>query len=90
MANAKLALIFKSIVKGQNIMTPTVVDFYRRGDYICELSTSSEPFMYDYLYGVTVVNERTGEHCVDMSKCFSARTREYAKKKAMDYLDSLS
>ena len=35
---------FKSIVGGSNFMTPEVIDYYKRGHYVIELSTGSGLF----------------------------------------------
>lgn len=85
-----LELKFRRIVKGVNIMTPEVVDYFKRGDYIVELSKGNGQFCGSYCYGVTVANVAENEHCTNLSKGFFNRDKNAALKEAMDYINSLS
>lgn len=81
---------FKSIVGGSNFMTPEVIDYYKRGHYVIELSTGSGLFCGSWCYGVTVANTLFKEHCVDLCKSFSHPNKQIAEREALDYINSLS
>lgn len=72
---------FRSVVKGQNFITPVVNGYYISGNYICELSHGN--FLGDVLYGVTVVNGVTMQPDHDKSTSFNSRVE------ATDYIESL-
>lgn len=80
---ATLDKIFRSIVHGQNFMTPDVIGHYKASHYICELSTGIG-FSGGHLYGVTIADTKTKKHRHDLSKCF------YSEDEAKDYINSLS
>lgn len=73
---------FKSVVKGENFMTPQIKGYWQTGDYQCELS-----FGYGIgggkLYGVTVVNTTTMTHESGLGKVFESR------KEALAYINVL-
>lgn len=85
-----LEMQFKSIVRGSNIFTPEVLNYFERGSYIIELSTSDGLFCGEWAFGVTVANYETNEHCHLLCKSFLSRNRDVAYKDAMDYINSLS
>jgi hypothetical protein len=87
--NKELEIRFKSIVGGSNFMTPIVIDYFERGDYIIELSTGNGKFCGLYGYGVTVANTKTNEHCIDLCESFSDANKDIAREKAMEYINSL-
>ncbi len=58
--------IFRSIVKNKNFMTPDVVSFKRRGNYVFEIASGE--FMGKPIFGVTVVNVKELKHDHDLSK----------------------
>lgn len=74
-------VIFRSIVKGKNIITPEIVRYGQQGDFVYELSRGE--FLSDEIYGVTVVDLRDKSHRDDLSKSFS----NY--KEANDYINDL-
>lgn len=84
----RLERIFKSVLPNKNFMTPCVVGYFKKGNYIIELSTDSVPFCGLHSYGVTVVDTDTMSHCVDLSESFSNKNENVAKREAMEYIES--
>lgn len=62
---------FRKVLPHKNFMTPTVMSFRQKGDYIIELS-KGEGINGRDLFGVTVVNMHTKEHEHEMSTCFQS------------------
>ena len=79
----ELKEIFRSVVKGVNLMTPDVEEYGRVGRYIYELSTGRA---FDrIIYGVTVVEVKEGGvETTNLSRCF------FSKEDVMQYLDYLA
>ena len=73
---------FKSVVKGENFMTPMVMSYWISGDYIAELS-QGDGFDGSGIFGVTVVNGETMTHDHEKSMSFADH------KEALDYIKSL-
>ena len=74
-----LESIFKSAVKGENFMTPKVIEYGEAGNYVYELSTGYG--LTSKLYGVTVVDGPTGKQLTKKSIYFHdlESAREYAE-----------
>lgn len=70
---------FRAIVKGENFITPKILDYYVTGDYLCELSQGTD-FDGNKVFGVTVANAETGKHEHGLSKLWET------KKKAIAYI----
>lgn len=64
--------LFRSVIKGRNIMTPQFVRYAETLNYIIELSTGTG-FEGEPIYGVTVVNKHTGQHEFELSDMFYSR-----------------
>ena len=60
---------FKQVVKGKNIMTPTIIKYGQQGDYVYELS-KGRGMTDNEIYGVTVVDLRIDKHRSDLSQMF--------------------
>lgn len=86
----ELARIFKSVVKGKNFMTPNVDGFFRRGKYVIELSYSNYNSFCGYQFGVTIVDARSLTRCFEFDKAFCDENRDDARRKALDYIESIS
>lgn len=78
--------IFFAVRKGVNVVTPDIISYERKGDYVIEVSKGR--FLDSYLFGVTVVNAITRVAEWDKDKCFSARTEREAYLEAMEYVNS--
>ena len=88
MRNKKMA--FKSIVDGVNFMTPEVVDYFERGKFVAELSTSDDLFCGLHAFGVTVANTKDRKHEISMCRSFLNKDKETARKNALEYINSLA
>jgi hypothetical protein len=80
--------IFRKVVKGSNVFTPTVLAYEVAGNYVVELSKGeaikSKPTDSDEWFGVTVVDRIAKEHRHDLSQVFGNRTlaRKYINQLA--------
>jgi len=70
---------FNEAVKGKNVVTPTIIDFY--GDENLAIEFSTGKFMGSRIYGVTVV--KNGKHDTEASMSF------HDKIDAEEYIDEL-
>lgn len=68
---------FRSVVRGQNFMTPTFIKYEEIKDGVVELTAGV--FVDTPLFGVTTVVN--GQRNIDLDKCFGAReeAEEYIK-----------
>lgn len=80
-ANESQVAIFRSRIKDRNFITPNIEQYYATKHYIVELSTGI--FIKQRYYGVTVYNAHTGQHEIDLGKCFET------KQEALDYIGGL-
>jgi len=78
---------FSAILGGHNFITPVIVDYVQKGKYICEIS--KEYYPVDHLVGVTVVDTKAKERCIDKDKCFTGRTFDESIQKARDYIETI-
>ena len=86
--NMKNRRIFKSVVKGENFITPYLIDYFGDGkNIVIELTTTDDATkrVFGPLYGVTVVRNENGKwvHDTDASQPFKSRVA------AMEYIESL-
>lgn len=72
---------FRSVVKGNNFMTPDLVGFYQSGPYHIEISQGTGLLEGTTLFGVTVANYY--KHLHDLGQCFGTLDE------AMKYAESL-
>jgi len=72
-----IKIMFKIAYNGNpNIMTPDVIKYGSRGNFVYELSVG-EGFDRDNVYGVTVLDRINGEKRHDLSKCFGTEDKAY-------------
>ena len=77
MQTSEIRAVFKRAYNGKpNIMTPTVLDYGKRGDHLFEISTG-RGMRGDPIFGVTVLTVR-GDRCRDLSDCFSTHAEAIA------------
>ena len=74
---------FRGIVPGANPITPVVIKFVEKGDYIIELSEDCGSSSYSRIFGVTVVNYKEKVKDDDLSRGFAH------KREAEAYIDSI-
>lgn len=67
-----IAQTFKSVITGQNVITPEVIRYIETRDHIIELSTGTG-FNGDQLFGVTVINKHNKERVLDKDDVFYSR-----------------
>jgi len=82
MTKTRAKEIFQSVTPSKNVMTPHIMGFLRRGDYVIELSRGKGIFT-PFMYGVTVVNLLTKKQGYDLSACFDT------EQEARDYINTL-
>lgn len=82
---------FRKLVKGNNPLTPHVIDYVKVGKYICEVSTDSyTPDPNDMrMVGVTVLDMEKGEIDTDLSQAFCDKKIDLAKAEAYKYIETL-
>ena len=82
-------ILFRSIVKGSNFVTPNVVDYIYSDNmkYIAELSVSK--IFGKAIYGVTVVNVSARKKAEHLSKPFLDEDRAVAYSQAINYIKNL-
>lgn len=75
--------IFRKVVKGSNVFTPTILAYEVAGNYVVELS-KGEAMDGTEQFGVTVVDRIAKEHRHDLSQLFGKRTlaRKYINQLA--------
>ena len=61
-------------VKGKNIMTPIILRYQMIGNYAVELS-EGEGIKHDKIWGVTVLDTKTGEFDSSRCDCFFSKER---------------
>ena len=79
--------LFTSVLKGRNFVTPKVISFERKGDYVCEVSHGR--MFSNHIVGVTVVNAVKKERAMEFDKSFTEATLNRALKKATEYINNL-
>ena len=78
---------FAKILGGFNFITPVLVDYVRKGRYICEIS--KEQYPTEHLVGVTIVDTVNKERCMDKDTSFTGKTWDESMQKAYSYIESL-
>ena len=86
--NTELEKIFKSVIKGNNFCTPDIYDYFRRGEYILEISEGRGIYC-EYVVGVTDINETTMKRDIRLDKCYCYKERRNALNEALTYIDTL-
>lgn len=82
MQDSEIRAVFKRVYNGApNVLTPTILDYGKRGDHLFEISTG-RGMSGDPIYGVTVLTVR-GDRCRDLSDCFSTHAEALAYAKAL-------
>lgn len=61
--------IFRNVVKGVNFITPAIINYYKKGKYIIELSTNRENSLIGKIYGITVIKQIGNTYIKDDNKC---------------------
>lgn len=79
--------IFKSVVGGNNFMSPNVEGYYGNSEYVCELSYGSG--MGLYVFGCTFVNKRTMEREMELDTSFCETNESVARTSAMKYIKEI-
>ena len=82
MQASEIRAVFARVYNGApNFLTPTILDYGKRGDHLFEISTG-RGMRGDPIYGVTVLTV-TGERCRDLSDCFPTHAKALAHAKAL-------
>ena len=82
MQASEIRAVFARVYNGApNIMTPTILDYGKRGDHLFEISTG-RGMRGDPIYGVTVLTV-TGDRCPGLSDCFSTHAKALAHAKTL-------
>lgn len=87
LADNPLRIQFAKILSGENFITPVVVDYVKRGRYICEISKERGAYCSLGLIGVTVVDVVDKKRCFELDTCFSGST---ALREAREYINQIS
>lgn len=61
--------LFHSIVPKINFITPEIIDYYKIGKYIIELSTNIKNNLIGTIYGITVIKQIGNTYIKDNKKC---------------------
>lgn len=82
MQTSEIRAAFRRVYNGkQNFLTPTIVDFGKRGAHLFEISTGTG-INRQPIYGVTVITVR-GDKCPDHNGCFDSLEAAYAHARAL-------
>jgi|DEB0MinimDraft_4_1074332.scaffolds.fasta_scaffold10913_7 hypothetical protein len=78
MQHDEIRAVFRRVYNGKvNFMTPTVMDYGKRGKMVWELSRGDNILGDGQLYGVTVIElPNTKRH--DLSQCFNTHKSAHA------------
>lgn len=79
--------IFKSVVGGNNFMTPNIECYYGNSEYVCELSYGSG--MGLYMFGCTFVNKKTMERETELDTSFCETNKNVARMNAIKYIEEI-
>lgn len=80
--NSEAKQLFDDHIKGKNIMTPNIIGYGVHRDFAYELS-SGEGINREPIFGVTILERKSGYHRHDLSKMF------YSLEEARNYLKAL-
>ena len=78
--NNPLREIFTNIVKGTNFITPKIIDYYKKGKYIVELSTNGRNNLLGRIYGITVIKQIGNTYIKDDNKSVARFNMEDVEK----------
>lgn len=72
--------IFRNVVKGVNFITPEIIDYYKKGKYIIELSTNRNNSLIGKIYGITVIKQIGNTYIKDDNKSVARFNMEDVEK----------
>jgi hypothetical protein len=82
--------LFRSVVKGKNLMTPNLEYFKCVRNYVIEVSSGRSFGDNFYPVGVTIVDTINKRQVGELSKCFLGKSRESSLLLAAEFIETLA